>query len=312
MLPDLAGLLPPAPPTPDDPGAARHQLIRAVRAVLASIGRVVVVVEDVHWVDDATRELLLLLARDLPDQLVLVLTGRAEGLPDGASVLGAALRPTVIRLAPLSECDIAKLAGEALGAGATPELCAVLHRRSEGLPLVAEEDLLTVRDQSRQDARELEQADVPESLRAAVTERLIGLSPAGAAVVDAAAVLAVPASEALLSELAGLEPEQGAQGLIEAMGAAVLRETGVGRYAFRHVLAQQVAHRHIPGPRRARLHRRAVDMLQTHSPPHWCRSRTTPWRRVTTRAGSCAPSRPSTRPWHWATPVRPPRCCARS
>jgi DNA-binding NarL/FixJ family response regulator len=46
----------------------------------------------------------------------------------------------------------------------------------------------------------------------------------------------------------------------------VLRETGVGRYAFRHVLAQQVAYRHVPGPRRARLHRRAVEELQTHDP----------------------------------------------
>lgn len=69
LLPDLAGLLPPAPSTPDDPGAARHQLIQAVRSVLAALGRTVLVVEDLHWVDDATRELLLLLARDLPEQL---------------------------------------------------------------------------------------------------------------------------------------------------------------------------------------------------------------------------------------------------
>ncbi|MGW4214265.1 ATP-binding protein [Lentzea sp. NPDC004789] len=266
LVPDLTDLLPPVPPRPDGPAAARHQLVRAVRSVLAAIGRLVVVVEDVHWVDDATRELLLLLARDLPEQLVLVLTSRAEDLPDDTSVLGAGLRPTVIRLAPLGESDIAKLARVALGAGVTSELCAVLHRRSEGLPLVVEEDLLTFRDRARQDPRELEHADVPEGLRAAVTERLIRLSPAGAAVVDAAAVLAVPASEALLTEVAGLAPDEGAQGLIDAIEAAVLRETGIGRYTFRHVLAQQVAHRHIPGPRRVRLHLRAIDVLETQTP----------------------------------------------
>ncbi|WP_211231804.1 ATP-binding protein [Amycolatopsis balhimycina] len=263
LLPDLAGLLPPAPPTPDDPGVARHQLIQAVRSVLASLGRVIVVVEDLHWVDDATRELLVMLARDLPDHLALVLTWRAE---DRSCVLGGACRPTVIRLAPLTETDVAELAGAVLGARATPELCAVLHRRSEGLPLVAEEDLLTFRHQERQDAAALEHADVPLGLRAAITERLVALSPAGAAVVDAAAVLAVPATEALLTEIAGLDPEQGAQGLIDVLDAAVLREAGTGRYGFRHVLAQQVAYRHIPGPCRIRLHRRAVEVFETHDP----------------------------------------------
>jgi len=269
LLPDLADLLPPAPSTPDDPGTARHQLIQAVRSVLTSLGRVVVVVEDVHWVDDATRELLLLLARDLPGQLALVLTCRAEDLSAGTSPLGAAYRPapgSVIRLAPLSETDVAELAGAVLGTRATPELCAVLHRRSEGLPLVAEEDLMTFLDQERQDAGALEHAEVPQGLRAAVTERLVALSPAGVAVVDAAAVLAVPASEALLAEIAGLDPDDGAQGVIDALNAAVLREIGTGRYGFRHVLAQQVAYRHIPGPRRIRLHRRAVEVFNTQDP----------------------------------------------
>ncbi|NEA64376.1 LuxR family transcriptional regulator [Streptomyces sp. SID12488] len=272
LLPDLADRLPPAPPEPRDPRATRHQLIRAVRTVLASIGRVVMVVEDLHWADDATRELLLLLARDLPEHFALVVTYRAEDLPPGTPVLGAAYRPppgadgTVIRLSPLTGTDIADLAGIALGTQATPELCAVLHRRSEGLPLVAEEDLLTLRDQARRDVGELERAAVPSGLREAVTERLTSLSQAGAAVVDAAAVLAVPATEALLAEVAGLDGDTATEALTEALRAAVLRETGTGRYAFRHVLAQQVAYRQILGPRRVRLHRRAIDELQTHDP----------------------------------------------
>jgi DNA-binding CsgD family transcriptional regulator len=272
LLPDLADRLPPSPVTPEGPGAARHQLVQAVRSVLASVGRVVLVVEDVHWVDDATRDLLLLLARDLPEQFALVVTYRAEDLPDGTRVLGAAYRPppgasgTVIRLSPLTETDVADLAAAALGAQATPELCTVLHCRSEGLPLVAEEDLITLRDQARRDVRELERAEVPTGLREAVTERLASLSAGGAAVVDAAAVLAVPATEALLAEVAGLDGEEAADGLIDALRAAVLRETDGGHYGFRHVLAQQVAYRHIPGPRRARLHQRAIDHLQTQEP----------------------------------------------
>ncbi|WP_120049562.1 ATP-binding protein [Streptomyces griseorubiginosus] len=272
LLPDLADRLPAAPATLGHPGALRHQLIQAVRSVLDAVGRVILVVEDLHWADDATRELLLLLARDLPDQFALVVTYRAEDLPPGAAALGAAYRPppgaggTVIRLSPLTENDVADLAGAALGAQATPELCAVLHCRSEGLPLVAEEDLITLRDQACRDVRELERAEVPTGLQEAVTERLTSLSPTGAAVVDAAAVLAVPATEAQLAEIAGLDGDAAAEGLIDALRMAVLRETDTGRYAFRHVLAQQVAYRYIPGPRRARLHRRAIDELQTHDP----------------------------------------------
>ncbi|WP_078912808.1 ATP-binding protein [Streptomyces sp. NRRL S-646] len=272
LLPDLADRLPPAPDTPQGPGAARHQVVQAVRSVLAHVGRVVLVVEDLHWVDDATRELLLLLARDLPDQFALVVTYRAEDLPPGGAALGAAYRPppgasgTVIRLSPLTRTDVAALAGAALGAQATPELCAALHRRSEGLPLVAEEDLITLRDQGCRDSTELERAEVPGGLREAVSERLTSLSPAGAAIVNAAAVLAVPSTETLLAGVAALNGDQAADGLIDALRAAVLRETAGGLYGFRHVLAQQVAYRHIPGPRRTRLHQRAIDHLQSQDP----------------------------------------------
>ncbi|MFJ7041886.1 ATP-binding protein [Streptomyces sp. NPDC101112] len=272
LLPDLADRLPPAPAEPQGPGAARHQLIQAVRSVLAHVGRVVLVVEDLHWVDDATRDLLLLLARDLPEQFALVGTYRAEDLPSGVAALGAAYRPppgaggAVIRLSPLTENDVADLAGAALASQATPELCAALHRRSEGLPLVAEEDLITLRDQARPDVGELERAEVPGGLREAVSERLTSLSPAGAAVVNAAAVLAVPATETLLAEVAALNGDETADGLVDALRAAVLRETASGLYGFRHVLAQQVAYQNIPGPRRTRLHQRAIDHLQTQDP----------------------------------------------
>jgi len=275
LLPDLAERLPPPPPRPEDPHAERHQLVQAVHSFLGAIGPAVLVVEDLHWVDEATRELLLLLARDLPEQLSLVLTYRAEDLPPKTPVLGSAYRRppgasgTAIRLAPLDEQDVRELAAAALGPYATPALAAVLYHRSEGLPLVAEEDLITLCEHGRQPgsaAAELERAEVPRGLHEAVTERLEALSPAGAAIVDAAAVLAVPAEESLLAEVAGLDPEQGAQALTEALRFSVLRETGSGRYVFRHVLAQQVAYGHIPGPRRVRLHRQAIKYLESRSP----------------------------------------------
>ncbi|MFE9421389.1 ATP-binding protein [Kitasatospora sp. NPDC006697] len=280
LLPDLADRLPPAPPSPDDPTAGRHRLVQAVRALLGALGQVVLVIEDLHWVDDATRELLLLLARDLPPGLALVLTYRAEDLPPDTPVLGAAYRRppgvggALIRLEPLGEPEVHELARAALGALATPALGRVLYRRSQGLPLVAEEDLITLVERGdpaaladgAELAADLEQSEVPRGLRDAVTERLAGLTPVADQVVAAAAVLGVPADEEMLAAVAGLTAEEAAAGLTEALRVAALHEPSNATYAFRHVLAQQVAYRRIPGPRRAALHRRAVEALTVREP----------------------------------------------
>ncbi|MER5639065.1 AAA family ATPase [Kitasatospora sp. NPDC002227] len=275
LLPALADLLPPGGDTPGP--AERSQVVHAVRTLLTALGPAVLIVEDLHWVDEATRDLLLLLARDLPEQLSLVLTYRAEDLPPDTPALGSAYRHppgaggTVLRLGPLTAEDVDELAATALGTAATPALAAALYERSQGLPLVAEEDLLTLAGHGtaldqREAVERLHGADVPHGLREAVTERLAALSPAGAAIVEAAAVLAVPAEEALLTALAGLDADTGAQALVEALGSSLLHEGEGYRYAFRHVLAQRIAYRRIPSPHRLRLHRRAVELLRELSP----------------------------------------------
>ncbi|WP_236652090.1 helix-turn-helix transcriptional regulator [Streptacidiphilus neutrinimicus] len=277
LLPDLAARLPQPPPLPDDPPGRRHQVVQAVRSLLTLIGPAVLILEDMHWADDATRDLLLQLARDLPEQLGLLLTYRAEDLPPGTAVLGAAYRQppgtsgTTIRLGPLTRSDIDRLAVAALGAFTPQDLGATLYERSEGLPLVAEEDLLTLCESGRHLdhgdlAAELRGAEVPRGLSEAVTERLDTLSSSGAAIVDAAAVLAVAADEELLAAVAALDREQSHEGLTDALRASVLHETDSGAYVFRHTLAQQVAYTHISGPRRARLHRRAVEVLSARTP----------------------------------------------
>lgn len=277
FLPDLADRLPAPPPRPDDDSTQRYQVVQAVRSLLTAIGPIVLVMEDMHWADEATRGLLLLLARDLPEQVSLVLTYRPEDLASDTSVLGAVYRQPPgttgmsIRLVPMTEGEVQDLAAAALGGHATPALVTALHRRSEGLPLTAEEDLITLREYGsthgyRDVTRRLDHAAVPPGLREAVTERLTALSEAGAAITDSAAVLAVPATEELLARVAGLEPALGAEGVTNALRASILRETDDGHYVFRHTLAQQVAYQHIPGPRRARLHRRAIEVLQSHDP----------------------------------------------
>ncbi|MFF2040550.1 AAA family ATPase [Kitasatospora sp. NPDC058170] len=288
VLPDLAPSLPPAPSGGEGLLSGRHLLVQGLRALLGALDDAILVIEDLHWADDATRDLLLQLARDMPPQLALAVTYRAEDMPPDAPAFGAAYRRppgvagALIRLGPLTESDVHELARAALGPRATSDLARVLFDRSQGLPLTAEEDLLAIAERPRAEARpggrpggadqsadlaaDLARRDVPQGLRDAVTERLARLSADGAAVVAAAAVLAVPADEDLLTAVAGLDATAGAHGLTEALHAAVLHESAPDRYAFRHVLAQQVAYRRAPGPQRRVLHRRAVEALDTRVP----------------------------------------------
>ncbi|MFD6081662.1 ATP-binding protein [Streptomyces hydrogenans] len=246
----------------------RTALLRDMRRLLEVLGPVALIVEDAHWIDDATRDLLVLLAREPVDQLCLLVTYRPEEPSPGAAG-SAAYRPppgpgrVLLPLGPLDEPAVRELAASALGEAATPQLVAALFRRSGGLPLVAEEDLLTLREHRTADGHltRLRDAEVPRGLQEAVTERLAALTEPAAAAAAAAAVLAVPAAEDLLREVAGLDAEQGFAGLVEALRASVLGEVGNGRYAFRHVLARQVAYERLPGPVRRRLHANAVRVL---------------------------------------------------
>ncbi|MFD8322977.1 ATP-binding protein [Kitasatospora purpeofusca] len=263
LLPELADRLPLPPHPATGPVPARHQVAQAVRTVLEAVSPAVLVIDDVHWADEATRELLLLLGRDLPGDAALLLAYRAEDVPGRGPLLGAAFRrpPNTsgaeLALGPLTEQDVADMARSVLGpTAATPALARALYSRSEGLALVAEEDLLTLRDHPGGVP-----SGVPRSLRELFAERADRLPPTAAALVDAAAVLEVPAGEGLLADTVGLEPEPAAEALTSALTAGVLRELGPDRYGFTHALARRAHYDNIPGPERTRLHRRALAAL---------------------------------------------------
>ncbi len=277
-LPGVAWQLPKDERGAADPetGGDAQRLMRAVHELLGVLGPVVLVVEDLHWVDEATRDLLLLLARNPPQHLRLVLTYRAEDLPEHGNALGAPYRRPVgvggteITLSPFTESEVRELAVSVIGPAAATALGGRLFERSQGLPLVAEEDLLTVADRLARSpadgAKALEDMGVPRALQEALNSRVAVLAPEAVAVVQAAAVLAVPATEELLAALAGLEEAQAEAGLEEALEASVLSETSPGWYGFRHVLARRAVYDKILGPRRRRLHRRAVDALSAEQP----------------------------------------------
>ncbi|GAA1703458.1 helix-turn-helix transcriptional regulator [Nonomuraea bangladeshensis] len=278
-LPELAGHLPPAPSPPplDDPRAERHRLFRAVHALLAAAGPVVLVVEDLHWADDGTRDLLRFLTDQPPPGLALVVTFRREGLPVPGLPFGhayrrpAGVRSEVITLTPLDVEGVRNLTRALLGRSTlTSDFVTKLRDHTAGVPFVIEEVVRSLLDDEGQlvggeeEPEVLERMAVPPLLREAMAEQLTGLSPAALHAVHAAAVLGLAADEQLIAAVSG---HPAGDGLSQALKAGVLLEHEDGQYGFRHSLAQQAVYEAIPGPDRRLTHQRAVTALSALDPP---------------------------------------------
>ncbi|MBP2474473.1 DNA-binding CsgD family transcriptional regulator/tetratricopeptide (TPR) repeat protein [Crossiella equi] len=278
LLPEIAAKLPPQPEPLGDPAGERHRLFRAVRELLVAAGPVLLVVEDLHWADDGTREVLRFLLDSPPPETSVVLTYRREDL--GGALLGSAFRPAhgvsaaVLRLSPLDVAGVRELANAILGTAPAAGFAARLHERTAGIPFVVEEALHALHDtegglRTATARRLLDHLRVPVLLREATTERLAALDPLSAKVVRTAAVLGVPAEEDLLAAVVGASPEEVATALVQALAATVLHELPGRRYGFRHSLAREAVYDTITGPERRQLHARAAAELAGAEPTPW-------------------------------------------
>ncbi|MFI0412340.1 AAA family ATPase [Actinomadura sp. 3N508] len=277
-LPELADRLPPALEPLHDARAREHRVFRAVHALLGALGETVMVVEDLHWADDGTRDLLRFLVDDPPAGLSAVLSYRPEDLSGDRLPLGRAFRHppgTTGLLLPLRPLDVQGVRGllaavtEAPGPEVAADLAEELHRRSAGIPFVVEEVVRALPASVRGETGVLDGMEVPTPLQEAIADRMKPLSPAAAEAVRAASVLRLPAGEALIGAVMGDTPAPAADrscAIREALLAGVLYECGRNRYGFRHALAQQAVYSALPGPDRCRLHRQAVRALADEEP----------------------------------------------
>lgn len=206
----------------------------------------VVVIEDLHWVDAATLDLLRFVARRLRDtRALLLLTYRDDELtPEHPlrSLLGdlagsgAAIRVPVL---PLSVEGLRQLAAE------QDIDVASLHRLTGGNAFFATEVLAEEHDQ------------LPATVRDAVLARASRLPTPARQVLDAVALARPPVPARMAMEVAGTGPEA----LDAAVGLGVLVTDGDG-VAFRHDLARQVLDQAVLPGMRAQLHGRALAWLE--------------------------------------------------
>jgi DNA-binding CsgD family transcriptional regulator/tetratricopeptide (TPR) repeat protein len=241
-VPELADVLEDAVP-----GVGRPSLFSRLRAVLSGTPTLLVL-EDVHWADEASLELLRFLGRRLLDlALLVVATSREDEVPAGhplATVLGdLATAPGVhrVQLVPLSVAGVRELVqrdGSPLDVGQ-------LHRTTDGNPFFLTELLA------------LGALELPATVRDAVLARTATLSRSAQHVLDAAAVLGQRADLTLLAEVSG-EPGTAVD---EAVRAAVL-VGDAGGCSFRHELARRAVEERLAPAAAGALHARALAALR--------------------------------------------------
>jgi predicted ATPase len=256
--PALGRLLPgiePAGPTGDS--LDQLQVLDAVRAVLVGLAErspVALVLEDLHWADRATRDLVAFLARTLrAGQVTLVVSYRSDELhrrhPLRPLLAELVRLPVVERLelAPFTRAELAEHLEAIAGAPLPAEQVEGIHARSEGNPFYAEQLLAA----GAGDAR----VELPPTLVEVLLARVQGLSEPAQQVLRVAAVAGRRVPHRLLAAVAGQPEAELEQGLHEAVGAGVLAtDVATGGYAFRHALLQEAVYGDLLPGERVRLH----------------------------------------------------------
>jgi DNA-binding CsgD family transcriptional regulator len=281
LFPEWAADLPPAPEPAEDALAGRHRLFRALAELIGRLEVDVLVVEDVHWADEATLEFLLFLTAARPARLSLAVTYRPEDVSPDSLLLRLSSRPppgmTLLRLnlGPLDVAETAELVSSMLADGhVSSAFAALLHERTEGVPLAVEESVRLLHDRADLVRRgdewvrhSLADIRVPPTVRDAVLERVRRLRPGVQAVLRAAAVLAEASEPAVLLACAGLPADPAPSDWADALGCGLLTETATGLVGYRHVLASRAVYESMPVSDRRALHVRAGAALEASPQP---------------------------------------------
>ncbi len=268
------------PEAASDPGQAKLRLFEAIVSLLAipaADGALLLVIEDVHWADDSSRELLDHIARRLSGLRALVLVTYRGDEVHRRHPLVPALRTwrrsrlaEVVELRPLPEAGVGQMVAAITGTDEVePELVDLLYERTEGNPFFLEEMLTEVACSLEPGAEisraALEAVGIPETVRDTIVQRLARLDPSHAEILEVAAVLGRSFSYPTLLAVSKAGEDVVQSALAAAVGLQLVEEDpdGLGRYRWRHALTEEAIHDEVVTPRRQAIHSRTADVLAT-------------------------------------------------
>jgi predicted ATPase len=264
--PDLAMLLP-SLGTAD--GAAedvpRVRLFESLLHLLQRLAErrpLLFVIEDAHWADDTTLDLVTFLSRNLSDSPVLLALTFRPTLISANSALQDFLASRAGRtvtdqftLNGFEEHELADYLAELTGSEPRAGFVTEIARRSNGNPLFVQEIV----------AGDLSGSGVPQSLTQLLLGRISGLPDHVRSVLRIAAVAGHTIPYDVLQAVSGMSTETLTTALRQAIEADVLIEDAtIGGYAFRHALLQEALYADLLVPERRHLHREYADALSGH------------------------------------------------
>src|SRR5436309_1737030 len=248
------------------PLARRRKVFDAIRALSlrgARLRPLVLVFEDLHWVDSSTEEYLASIMDSIASvPLLLVLTYRVGYNPP----FGTRSFHTSLALHTLSEAEALAMAGRVLGTERLPdELRAALMQKAEGVPLFIEEVTKTLLDLGvlRKETGgyrivgHIGGVSVPDTIQDIIMARLDRLGDDGKRTVQLASVIGRQFLVRLLSRVSGM-PQQLDGLLRELQALEIIYQQGLmpePAYVFKHAVIQDVAYNSLLRERRRELHR---------------------------------------------------------
>lgn len=228
----------------------------------AELARVLLVLEDAHWIDPTTVELITQLIDAIKTARVLVLiTAR----PDFAAPWTGRPHATQINLTRLSRAQSAQMvAGIASASAIPPAAVDEIVAKTDGVPLFVEE----LTKAFLASGRTGERASVPATLQDSLMARLDRLGEAKE-IAQIASVIGRQFAEALLtavSPLGGADLEKAIARLVEGEIVFPQRQSNEVSYSFKHALTRDAAYESLLRTRRQSLHERIAKALEDHFP----------------------------------------------
>jgi class 3 adenylate cyclase/tetratricopeptide (TPR) repeat protein len=258
-----------------EPPQQRQRTLDALKRLLlreSQVQPLLVVFEDLHWIDAETQALLDSLIESLPTARLLLLVNYRPEYQHG---WGSKTYYTQLRLDPLPPASAEALLQSLLGDDASRDLLKQrLIKRTQGNPFFLEESVRTLVEMqvlvgergAYHVAKPLPSIQVPATVQAVLAGRIDRLPPEEKRLLQTAAVIGTEVPLTLLQAIAEL-PEDALHGsLARLQSTEFLYETRLfpdHAYTFKHALTHEVAYSSLLQERRRALHARIVEALET-------------------------------------------------
>ena len=237
-----------------------HEAVLELLSLMGSSAPAVVVIDDVHWADRSTRDLVAFLARNLDHhRVLLVLAYRSAWLPEGhpaRTFVAELVRYPAASCVSLGRFTLEEVTEQVQGLCEGRVDVATLRRlfaRSEGNPFFTE----VLLDYGGPDGD-----DVPGELRDLLLDGVALLSDPAKQLIRAAALGPPAVPGRLLADVCDMSPVELAAAMREAVGQFVLRIASADALAFRHALVREAVEQELVPSERLELHRRYATALE--------------------------------------------------